>query len=276
MRTRGDQYQGSLQVGQKVHCILYGGQDGVISSIEGKQDPGSIRSLGGGCIVTGGSAHIRVAFPDSVGVVPEAIIRGVQWYIFDEIETREVIDQTIDKARLAREEADRKEKEASDARTQQRAALPAKYPHLTPMKNGICQRALGAKNLRIQLKWAFPSVKFSVTSKSYSGGNSIDIYWTDGPLTEDVKKISDKYQEGNFDGMEDIYNYNRENVWPDVFGGARYVMAQRHESPELILKAALKLGYNMPTGESDNMGCLPGLDWENSQMIYREARQTRT
>ena len=87
---------------------------------------------------------------------------------------------------------------------------------------------LGAKNIRIELKKAFPEVKFSVRSESYSGGDHININWTDGPLTDDVEKITGKYQKGDFDGMEDIYNYNHENVWPDVFGGSRYVFENRH------------------------------------------------
>jgi hypothetical protein len=275
-RTRGDQYKGCLEVGQRVHCILYGGKDGVISAIEGQQDPDSIRSLGGG-MVTGGRANVRVAFEDHLSGVPEAIIRGVQWYIYNKIEPREVIDQTIEKARIAREEKERKAKEASEARTQRRADLPAQYPYLTPTNEQMKYRghALGAKNLRIELKRAFPSVKFSVTSKSYSGGNSIDIYWTDGPLTEDVEKISNKYREGSFDGMTDCYNDNHENVWPNVFGGAKYVMAQRYESPALILKVAQSMGFKIDSGESDNMGNLPGLDYETSRMIYREARKTR-
>ncbi len=268
MRTRGDQYQGNLEVGQKVHCILYGGKDGVISAIDGPQDPGSIRSLGGGCVMMGGRANIRVAFEDHVSVVPECIVRGVQWYISDEIESQGVINETIEKARLAREEGERKRKEFEETRTQRRADLPAAYPYLTPGTSN------GAKNIRTELKRAFPTVKFSVTTARGTG--SIRINWTDGPLQEDVQKITGKYQEGNFDGMNDIYEYNHENVFPDVFGGSRYVFENRHESAALILKVALEWGYNIPTGECDNMGCLPGLDWEHSQIIYRQARQTRT
>ncbi len=195
-------------------------------------------------------------------------VRGVQWYISDEIASRETINDTIEKARLAKEEGERKRKKAEEDRTQRRAALPAAYPYLTPGTSN------GAKNIRTELKRAFPAIKFSVTTTRGTG--SIRINWTDGPLAEDVEKITGKYQEGNFDGMNDIYEYDHENVFPDVFGGTRYVFENRHESPELIHKVALGLGYNMPTGESDNMGNLPGLDWEHSQMIYRKARQTRT
>ena len=36
------------------------------------------------------------------------------------------------------------------------------------------------KLIRRTLKEAFPSVKFSVRGRSYSGGSSTDITWTDG------------------------------------------------------------------------------------------------
>lgn len=276
-RIRGDQYQGNLQVGKKVHCILYGGNDGIISAINGQQDPGSIKSLGGGCIVMGGRATIDVAFPEYVShAIPESIVRGVQWYIYEAIETKEVIDLCLGIANKAVEVKKQSNIEKGKARDQRRSELPALYPHLISMNGEMKYRGhtLGAKNLRIELKKAFPSVKFSVRSESYSGGDSININWTDGPLTEDVEKISNKYQEGNFDGMADIYNYNHDNVWPDVFGGAKYVMENRHESVVLLTKVAKQWGY-AGSMEIDNMGLLPGFDHETSQMIYREARKTR-
>lgn len=38
-----------------------------------------------------------------------------------------------------------------------------------------------AKMVRRALGEAFPGVKFSVRSKTYAGGSSIDVYWMDGP-----------------------------------------------------------------------------------------------
>ena len=275
-RTRGDQYRGDLKVGQRVHSILYGGRDGVISAIHGTQDPGSIKSLGGGCVVMGGGATIDIAFTEYISrAIPEGIVRGVQWFISDVIETPEVIRQMIDQAKAMQEKVKEIIRIEEEKKVNIKSDLPAQYPHLTPKNNGISSHALGAKNLRIELKRAFPSVKFSVRSESYSGGDNINVGWTDGPLTDDVKKISNRYQEGSFDGMEDIYNYNHDNVWPDVFGGAKYVFENRHESASLILKVARSMGYEMESGEYDNNGCLTGFDWEGSQMIYREARKTR-
>ncbi len=276
-RTRGDQYKGNLEVGQRVHCILYGGKNGIISEIKGEQAPGTIRSLGSGCIHMGGNANFKVVFEDHFSVVPECIVRGVQWYIYDsDREPQEVINRAIEQTNTALTAKAKSDKEKADARTALRASLPGKYPHLTSINgSGKSGHALGAKNLRVELKRAFPVVKFSVRSESYSGGDSIHVGWTDGPLLEDVDKISGKYQEGSFDGMTDCYNYDHENVWPDVFGGAKYVSESRHESAALSLKVATKMGFNLPAGVSDNYGNLPGLDWEGSQRIYRQARQTR-
>lgn len=67
-----------------------------------------------------------------------------------------------------------------------------------------------AKILRKRLKAEFPNVKFSVRSKSYAGGASISVNWTDGPLTADVASITNQYQGAGFDGMIDL-KYQREH-----------------------------------------------------------------
>lgn len=69
----------------------------------------------------------------------------------------------------------------------------------------ISKHAAAAKAIRADLKKAFPKTKFSVTSESYSMGNSVWVRWVDGPTRESVHKIACKYQEGHFDGMDDSY-----------------------------------------------------------------------
>lgn len=61
-----------------------------------------------------------------------------------------------------------------------------------------------AKVLRKALKNAFPKTKFSVRSKTYSGGASIHFDWTDGPTSETVRKVSDGFAGGGFDGSIDL------------------------------------------------------------------------
>lgn len=128
----------------------------------------------------------------------------------------------------------------------ERVSLPAKFPKLVPMEERQTKssHAHGAGNIRRELKVAFPGVKFSVTSKSYSGGDSIDIAWVDGPTTGRVEKIVGKYAEGHFDGMDDSYSYSRDQ-FPRVFGGAKYVMTQRGMSLAGVRTAWAKEGRDL-------------------------------
>lgn len=124
-------------------------------------------------------------------------------------------------------------------RTKRRAAALANHPHLEPVAAGqYASAAHGAKNIRHELKRAFPGIKFSVRSETFSGGDSIDISWDLGPTSKEVEAITGKYQEGHFNGMEDIYESDRNNIWPDLFGGAKYVHTRRSEGQSLNLVAA--------------------------------------
>ena len=72
-----------------------------------------------------------------------------------------------------------------------------------------------AKLVRQALKRAFPGVAFSVRSKSYSGGASVDVYWTDGTRTTDVDPIIKQYQGGDFDGSIDLKYSQTHYLRPD-------------------------------------------------------------
>ena len=60
--------------------------------------------------------------------------------------------------------------------------------------------AADAKEIRQALKKRYPLTKFSVRSRFHSGGGSIDISWFDGPTRQEVKAISEKYQQVGHDG----------------------------------------------------------------------------
>jgi hypothetical protein len=51
------------------------------------------------------------------------------------------------------------------------AALQASFPKLVPVGGKIDGLNAAAKNMRIELKAAFPGVKFTVRSERYSGGD---------------------------------------------------------------------------------------------------------
>jgi hypothetical protein len=90
-----------------------------------------------------------------------------------------------------------------------------------------------AKLLRTALKEAFPTVKFKVNSKSYSGGASINVEYIDGPTYENVKAIADKFEGSYFCGMTDYKgnNYSAFNGEKCSFG-ADFVFVTRKLSVE--------------------------------------------
>lgn len=72
-----------------------------------------------------------------------------------------------------------------------------------------------AKLVRKALKEAFPKVKFSVRSDVYSGGASIDVSWTDGPIQKTVENSIKKFEGSDFDGMIDLKTYIEHWLMPD-------------------------------------------------------------
>lgn len=221
-----------VQIGQCVYSSLYGGRHGVIFNIHGEQDPGSVKNLCG-VISSDGNAYFDVVFEDGSlsNHISECIIHGAQWSILDEMVTQDRIDELLS---YHESESRRKEKEAHEAsvkRDERREKLRQEYPYLKQLGNDDRSAKVGAANIRTELKRAFPGVKFSVRM---SGGSAIDVYWTDGPTKSQVETITGKYQYGNFNGMEDIYERDTNNVWPDVFGGDNYVFEHRDYSDRLI------------------------------------------
>ncbi len=106
---------------------------------------------------------------------------------------------------------------------------------ITKTKRTMGTHALAAKAARKELKISFPTIKFSVTSETYSMGDSVNIYWTDGPTRTQVDEITKKYQEGHFDGMIDCYEYSNTN---DNLPQVKYVMATRNLSKDKVREFA--------------------------------------
>jgi len=97
-------------------------------------------------------------------------------------------------------------------------------------RKGLAEPANSAKTLKGYLQQFFPGVKFSVSSRIFSGGSSIGIHYTDGPLYEEVDRIAGLFQHGWFDGMTDSYNYCPIKVG---CAGAKFVNTHRKLSQEL-------------------------------------------
>ena len=142
-------------------------------------------------------------------------------------------------ARLAVEAADKAAKQAAaDDKARQRRELPQQWPQLKAYDPAgkLNGPTLAAHNIRVLLKERFPKIKFSVKSDRYSGGDAIDIRWTDGPNTKAVEKIADQFEAGSFNGQEDIYEYAH-SVFRDLFGDAKYIHCHRDISDALLSQA---------------------------------------
>jgi hypothetical protein len=95
------------------------------------------------------------------------------------------------------------------------------------------QLTKAASSIRAELKDKFPKTRFIVHSKRYSGGNSINVFWTGGPEREAVSSITSKYEEGFFDGMTDSYVRDEDPQHLEFHrlrGSAKYVMLQRRRA----------------------------------------------
>jgi hypothetical protein len=150
--------------------------------------------------------------------------------VVDGVETPHEVER-LKKLRIARRDTDRREREEA-ARQKEvdtlkyTEELKAKYPWAAKTRG----YADASKNLKKELSLKFPGVKFSVRKD----GSSMNISWTDGPTEKQVEAVSGKYENGHFNGMEDIHEYDSSAYGAAVeavLGRAKYVFCNRHESP---------------------------------------------
>lgn len=262
-------------VGSVVTTNLYSLGRGVVYQIHGKQKPDTIEEMGGGVMVSGGNAEFDIVYlcGKFSKRLPECILRGVQWKILDEVVSADKISRLLVNA----EECADKEKieEEKNARAFlaeiQRLKTAQEYAHL---EQGSCSSGkLAAKNIRKELK-QFTGIKFSVRNRHYG---SVDVNWTDGPTLEKVKAIIDKYKDGYYNGMEDIY-VSKETPFNMVFGSAQYPSAKRSYSDAMTGKAINKIisAYDLkfevlPTAEDFRTGKL----WSEKREVFHHGLQSK-
>lgn len=171
------------------------------------------------------------------------------------------------KIRIEAEEKAEAEREADESAKARAAALEEGLAlGLEPVRKDESALRAASRNLKKELSARFPGVKFSVKSDRFSGGNSLDVSYRNGPPWEVVDGIAKKYAGGSFNGMEDIYEYSR-GAWASVFGDAKYVHASRgfgrdydHESAIMKeMEAEVKRLYEVADDKAyrDRMGRWP-------------------
>lgn len=138
-----------------------------------------------------------------------------------------------------------------------------------------------AAELRKALKAAFPGVKFSVRSKTYSGGASIDIGWADGPTDGEVSRVSGGFAGATFDGMVDLKSHHvSEHNGERVRWGADFVFTRRILSAELLARAVAvaehKFGITAEVVDGGSFGAdLRTKDYEVQRRIMDIASHMR-
>ncbi len=131
------------------------------------------------------------------------------------------------------------EKHISEFLENQKKRIEYKAEQKEKNKGKLTGAAACAAAIRAELKEKYPGVKFSVTSETFSMGNSVSINWTDGPEYEEIAAIANSYQYGYFDGMTDCYEYKQ--GFDRDRPSAKYVHANKRFSEAEIerLKAEL-------------------------------------
>ncbi|WP_076069883.1 LPD29 domain-containing protein [Sphingomonas montana] len=225
-----------LVIGSHVRCILPHAGDGIVYAIEGTENPASVRTLGNGIVVEGGRAFVDVVWLNGNRSrrVPEAIVRSVQWTVRDTVAG----DNELKSALANAEQTEARNRNEATTAAQAHAAEVARVkiaPELAALEQGDDQYSgtLAAKNLRKQLKAAFPGIPFSVRKRHHG---SVTIAWTDGPTTAEVEQIASAYKGGSYDGMDDSYSRTK-SAWCETFGGADYISTAREFSDALLGRA---------------------------------------
>ena len=124
-----------------------------------------------------------------------------------------------------------------------------------------------AQTIRKELKEKFPDIKFSVKSESFAGGNSVDIYYTNGVPADEVRKLVNKYESGHFDGMTDCYNYYPNRDYPT----AKYVMVNRKITEDIREKTKIDIAkrYGIKDINNEQEWFNKFQAWSNT-VIHRE------
>jgi len=124
-----------------------------------------------------------------------------------------------------------------------RAALPDSSSGASEEYSGPAT----AQCIRNVLAAMFPATKFRVSYSSYSGGSSIDVYWTDGPTSKQIDPILDAFSGADFDGMIDLKTHRDASEWRGkrVRFSVDFVHSQRSHSREFLARVADVVGHQV-------------------------------
>lgn len=135
----------------------------------------------------------------------EAAIKVIPFQVLDKRTTPEQQAEEAKKRAAWQEEKAVKDAAFDMEYKKHLADMEQRYPWAKGVDSGLSSHARAAANMRTELAKTFPGITFTVKSKSYSGGDSIDVRWQMGPTEAEVKEVTGKYEDGHFDGMVDMH-----------------------------------------------------------------------
>jgi hypothetical protein len=127
-----------------------------------------------------------------------------------------------------------------------------------------------AQAIKAELKIAFPNIKFSVRYQTFAGGDAVNVSYLNGVPEAEVEKITNKYQMGHFNGMEDIYEYSN-NI--EGLNQAKYISVGRNidDSIKLEMKQKIAKSYGIEDMENEQEWMKKTNRWSD-QVVYQELK----
>lgn len=150
-----------------------------------------------------------------------------------------------------------KELEAK-AHADELARLAVEFAHLERASERHGGGVFAARNIRTELKRAFPGVKFSVKS-DYS---SVDIRWTDGPTDAQVCEVVGRFDIGASDPQAD-YFYTVKTAFSELFGGVQYLNTHRDTSDAFTAEAIAEFWADKFSDVANAPSMPTPADWHN-------------
>lgn len=175
---------------------------------------------------------------------------------------------------------------------------PAKiHPiYLKASKGEYVTHADLAKLIRTALATQFPGTKFSVTTKTYSGGGSVSVSYVDGPSCKDVTHAANQFSTKSFDGSIDMAHHCSLWLYPDgsahtahdrgtegSLGSAPEVIESAKNGTAILLEnvagsyisvsrsfSAAKLKLAIQAIKDENWVDLQNFDWSQVEVIEGE------
>jgi hypothetical protein len=184
-----------------------------------------------------------------------------------EVQRKSILDAERDIAKLLTERDEIRAQATAAAETQAKARadeaarLAIEFAHLERRDNTHGGGVFAARNMRTELKRAFPGVKFSVKSDY----NSVRVRWTDGPADAQVNEVIGRFDIGASDSQAD-YFYTVSTAFSQLFGGVQYLFTNRSTSQEFT--ARVLADWWQKRGESANHPEPTTQEWINASGFF--------